>query len=125
MATVEEELRAVHDARIAALIAGDLTALGNIVGEDLVFTNAAGKVMRRPEIFAAFQAGTMKVERIDADNIEVRPYGDTAILSYRALTMVRDGDNLVDGLTQNSCVFVHRDGRWQMVNQHQCKIEQA
>ena len=118
----EHSLLATHEARIAALVSGNLEDLAKIVGEDLVFVSAAGKVMRRPEIFAAFQAGTMTVERIDADNIETRFYGDTALLAYRAHTTVRDGDNLIDGLTQNTCVFVLRDGRWQMVNQHQCAI---
>ncbi len=121
----EEGLLAAHEARIAALVSGDLEALAKVVGEDLVFVNAGGKVMRRPEIFAAFQAGTMKVERIDADNIETRFYGETAILSYRAQTTVRDGESLIDGLTQNTCVFVNRDGRWQMVSQHQCAIAGA
>ena len=118
----EQSLLAAHEARIAALVAGDLDALAKVVGEDLVFVNAVGKVSRRPEIMAAFQGGSMKVERIDADNIETRFYGDTALLSYRAHTTVRDGDSVIDGLTQNTCVFVHRDGRWQMVNQHQCAI---
>lgn len=118
----EKSLLATHEARIAALVAGNLEDLAQIVGEDLVFVNAGGKVMHRPEIFAAFKAGSMTVERIDADNVETRFYGDTALLSYRAHTTVRDGDSLIDGLTQNTCVFVFRDGRWQMVNQHQCAI---
>ncbi len=122
MTATEESLLATHEARIEALVAGNLDALAQIVGEDLVFVNANGKVMRRPEIFAAFKAGSMTVERIDADNVEIRLYGDTAVLGYRAHTTVRDGDNLIDGMTQNTCVFVHRDGRWQMVNQHQCGI---
>ncbi|MEM8687569.1 MAG: nuclear transport factor 2 family protein [Pseudomonadota bacterium] len=122
MSEREESLLAAHEARIAALVAGDLEALAKVVGEDLVFVNAAGKISRRPEIMAAFQDGTMSVERIEADNIETRFYGDTAILSYRAHTTVRDGDSLIDGLTQNTCVFIDRDGGWQMVSQHQCAI---
>ena len=122
MTATEESLLATHEARIEALVAGNLDELALIVGEDLVFVNATGKVMRRPEIFAAFKAGSMTVERIDADNVEIRLYGDSAVLGYRAHTTVRDGDNLIDGMTQNTCVFVHRDGRWQMVNQHQCGI---
>lgn len=121
----EQGLLAAHEVRIAALVSGDLEALGQVVGEDLVFVNAAGKVMRRPEIFAAFKAGSMTVQRIDADNVETRFYGNMALLSYRAHTTVRDGENLIDGLTQNTCVFVERDGRWQMVNQHQCAIAGA
>ena len=122
MSTPEEDLIEVHHRRIAALVSRDLEALEQIVGQDLVFVNANGRTMRRPEIFAAFKAGTMAVRRIDSSDIEVRLYGDTAILAYRALTTVQDGDNLIDGLTQNTCVFVHRDGRWQMVNQHQCAV---
>ena len=122
MSTPAEDLIEVHHRRIAALVSGDLEALERIVGEDLVFVNANGRTMRRPEIFTAFKAGTMAVRRIDSSDIEVRLYGDTAILAYRALTTVQDGDNLIDGLTQNTCVFVHRDGRWQMVSQHQCAV---
>ena len=122
MSTPAEDLIEVHHRRIAALVSRDLEALEQIVGQDLVFVNANGRTMRRPEIFAAFKAGTMAVRRIDSSDIEVRLYGDTAILAYRALTTVQDGDNLTDGLTQNTCVFVHRDGRWQMVNQHQCAV---
>ncbi len=122
MSADEQSLLATHEARIAALVSGDLEALSQSVGEDLVFVNAAGKVMRRPEIFAAMQAGAMTVERIDADHVETRLYGATAILSYRAHTTVRDGDTLIDGLTQNTCVFIHRGGRWEMVSQHQCAI---
>ncbi|MEM7428913.1 MAG: nuclear transport factor 2 family protein [Pseudomonadota bacterium] len=122
MAGHDDELIEVHHERIAALVAGDLDALDAIVGDDLVFVNANGRSMRKPEIFAAFKAGTMSVQQIDSSDIEVRRYGDTAILAYRALTTVQDGDNLIDGLTQNTCVFVHRDGRWQMVSQHQCSV---
>ena len=42
----EQGLLAAHEARIAALVSGDLEALGQVVGEDLVFVNAAGKVMQ-------------------------------------------------------------------------------
>ena len=122
MNTVEDEVIGAHHRRIAALVDGDLDTLAQIVGEDLVFVNANGRVMRRPEIFSAFQAGTMAVQRIDSSDIEVRLYGSTAILAYRALTTVQDGDALIDGLTQNTCVFVHRDARWQMVSQHQCAV---
>ncbi len=122
MSGAEEDLIDAHHSRIDALVAGDLEALSHIVGEDLVFVNANGRSMRRPEIFAAFEAGTMAVQRIESSDIEVRLYGDTAILAYRALTTVQDGDSLIDGLTQNTCVFIHRDGRWQMVSQHQCGV---
>ena len=123
MGQAEDELMAVHQARIDALVAGDLETLDKIVGDDLTFVSAIGKVMRKPEIFQAFKAGTMAVKRIDSSDIEIRLYGEAALLSYRALTVVQDGDQTIDGVTQNSCLFVHRDGRWQMVNQHQCKIE--
>lgn len=122
MSDAEQELIEVHHARIDALVAGDLEGLEKIVGEDLVFVNANGRVLSRPQIFAAFEAGSMAVQRIESSDINVRLYGETAILAYRALTTVQDGENLIDGVTQNTCVFVHRDGRWQMVSQHQCGV---
>ena len=124
MGKAEQDLIEVHQHRIDALVAGDLDKLSRIVGEDLVFVNANGRSMRRPEIFAAFETGTMAVQRIESSDMDVRLYGDVAILAYRALTTVQDGDQMIDGITQNTCVFVHRDGRWQMVSQHQCGVKE-
>ena len=118
----EHALIAVHEARISALVQGDLDALDQIVADELVFVSAVGKVLRKPEIVEAIANGQMEIRRIESSDIEVRSYGDVALLRYRALTTVRDGAQTIDGETQNTCVFVHRDGRWQMVNQHQCPI---
>ena len=123
MQDLDQELRSAHTARIDALVRCDLEALNSIVAEELEFVSAAGVVLRKPQIMAALKSGAMSVRRIESQDIQTRHYGSMALLTYRAMTVVQDGTNLIDGLTQNTCVFIHRDGRWQMVHQHQCAVD--
>ena len=122
MQNLDEELRAVHAARIDALVQCDLEALDLIVADELEFVSAAGVVMKKPQIVAALKSGAMSVRKIESQDIETRQYENMALLTYRAMTTVQDGPRLIDGWTQNTCVFIHRDGRWQMVHQHQCSV---
>jgi len=112
-----------HETRLQALLDGDLDRLRTVVGEDLVFVSSFGKAIARPEVFAAVEAGTMKILKMDASDISTRLYGDIGILIYNADTKVIDGDVTVEGMTKSTAVYVWRDGGWQMVSQHQSRIE--
>lgn len=124
---MEEELRdsliAAHHTRLKALLDGDLQLLATVVSEDLRFVSAYGKVQTRPDVFTAFESGTLKIERMDSSDFETRFYGDVGILIYKADTKTIDGDTVVEGMTRSTTVYVRRDGGWQMVSQHQSRIE--
>lgn len=116
-------LVAAHETRLRALLNGDLDTLRTVVGEDLVFVSSLGRTTTRPEVFGAVEAGTLRILRMDASDISTRLYGDIGILIYKAETMMIDGDTTIEGMTRSTTVYVYRDGGWQMVSQHQSRIE--
>lgn len=118
-----ESLVAAHHTRIRALLDGDLDALSNVVGEDLVYVSSFGTMQTRPEVFAAFRSGTMKIDRMDTSDISTRIYGDIGILIYKADTKMINGSVTVEGMTRSTTVYARRDGGWQMVSQHQSRVE--
>lgn len=114
----EQEVVDVNAARIAALVAGDFDALERHVGEDMQYVSAAGVVQTKAQVFAGFRSGDLRLERQDPGDVDVRVYGDTAIAGYRADSVTLDRGRRIEGATYCSSVYVRRDGRWQLVLQH-------
>ena len=118
-----QSLVIAHERRIEALLNADTEALAEVVSEDLTFVSAAGAVMTRPEVVASFQAGTMRIERMDCSDISTRIYGDTGVLLYRADGRSVVGGEVHEGITRSTTVYVREGGNWKMVAQHQSRIE--
>jgi uncharacterized protein (TIGR02246 family) len=114
----EQEVLAANRERIAALVAGDADTLDCFVGDDMSYVSPAGQVQSKAQVFAALRSGALRLERQDASDLEVRLYGDTAIVGYRAETVTVDSGVRIEGTTRCTSVYVHRDGRWQLVLQH-------
>ena len=112
-----------HHARLQAVLDDDIEALSKVVGEDMIFVSSTGEIRTRPEVFAAFKSGAMKVERMASSDITTRIYGDIGILIYQADTKMVDGDVTLEGMTRSTTVYARRGGGWQMISQHQSRIE--
>jgi hypothetical protein len=89
---------------------------------DLVYTSSAGTVTNKAEIMKGFDpppadapkdAAPEDAGTYTAEDVLVRPYGDTAALTFRLVH--RGADGTVDQTYRNSGMFVRRDGRWQAV----------
>ena len=116
-------LTAAHHERLNAVLDGDLDALAKVVGEDMIYISSFGKALTRADVFAAFQSGTMKIERMESYDISTRIYGSIGILIYRADTKMMNGDDIVEGVTRSTTVYEMRDGDWLMISQHQSPVE--
>jgi hypothetical protein len=111
---------------------------------DLVYTSSAGAVTSKAEILSSFdppppaKADDAKPASdtpapdatkdappaeepvtFTADDIKVRPYGDTAALTFR---LVQHGPGGKTAYYRNSGMFVRRDGRWQVVTWQATKV---
>lgn len=119
---MDKALREVHEARIRALVAGDLDALDRYVADDLSYTSPHGTLMTKREVFDSFRSGAMKMQSMEVSDLHTRQYGDTAILTYRAVTKFSDLGKIVDGVIQSTTVYLRRDGQWKLVAAHQTSI---
>ncbi len=88
--------------------------------DDLVYTSSAGKVMHKADILKSFADAPKPVAGkkpdpepvFTAEDIVVRPYGDTAALTFRLVEHDPDGKTTT---FRNSGMFVKRAGKWQAV----------
>lgn len=120
---MNDQLRKVHEARIAALLAGDVDELDNYVADDLTYTSPHGKVMGKQEVFGNFRSGAMKITRMEIDDLAVREHGDAAIMTYRALTKFTDHGTVIDGAVRSTAIYLRREGIWKLAAQQQTSID--
>lgn len=98
--------------------------------DDLVYTSSAGKVMSKGDILKSLAeepktAAGKKAKPgpvFSAEDILVRPYSDTAALTFRLVE--RDPDGKVSYF-RNSGTFLLRNGHWQAVTWQATRVPES
>ena len=105
-----------------ALIKGDGPGFAKFVPEDWKIVLTDGKMLTIAEVTAALTAGKLKFRSVKLSDLEVRSYGDTAIVIGINRTMGSwDGEDF-DGKDRFTDVFVKKDGAWKCVASHSSTI---
>lgn len=120
---VEEEVLQVDQERVQALLHNDASALDRIYAEELIFTNQYGVVRDKAYWTAIARAGEFKFDSYTREDVRVRIYGETAVVTGRFLAtgQVR-GSKIRENQLRYICVYLKRDGRWQLVAQQATPI---
>ncbi len=113
--TPAEEVGAVERQRFAALGRGDIPALSNILSDDLTYTHSNGVFDSKAELLNKLQSGALKYEVFEPEEITVRVYGNTAVL-----TGIAHGKSWANGTLNTfrlryTDMYVLAEGSWRMV----------
>ena len=97
--------------------AGEISAHERFWAEDLVYTSSRGTRTNKAEILATFDEPENKSRRSDpkywGEDIDIRLYGNTAVIAFRLVGRLPDTDELQYYL--NTGTFLKRDGVWKVV----------
>jgi ketosteroid isomerase-like protein len=98
--------------------------------DELVYTSSAGLRFGKPEIMAGFEGAEETDEApqavYSATEIDIRVYGDTAIVAFRLVgtpTAESDGNDVEYYF--NTGTFLRRNGTWQVVAWQATRIPPA
>ena len=97
-----------------------------VEADEFVFTDSGGGITTKAEDVASLDkpAGEFKLVSYVADEMKVRVYGKTAVVTGRATMTLRGKDREVVNRSRFTDVFVKRDGRWQIVAGHSSRIRE-
>ena len=112
---MEEELLKVEKGFVDAIAKNDLEAIERFVTDDWIIINADGGIIERERFLGVIKSGTLTHEMMEFDDIRIRVYGDSAVVS--ALTRSK-GKFMAQEFTtheRSTDVFVSRDGQWRCV----------
>jgi ketosteroid isomerase-like protein len=112
---IAQQVRAVERQRVQALTTNDLAALERLLADDLTYTHSTGAVDSKTTFLASLRSGDAKYETMEHDDLRVRTYGETAVLTGRTRVKVKSRGEDLSLQLRFTLVYAKRAGRWQMV----------
>jgi uncharacterized protein (TIGR02246 family) len=108
--STEQNILKLEDQWTEALVKADTAFLDRLYTDDIVYTHTNGTVNTKAQFLDSLKAGKAKYVSVDRSDVKVQSYGDTAIVTYRAVIKV----NTVTLPSRIVHVFVRQDGNWRM-----------
>jgi hypothetical protein len=119
---VDAELLALQNEWAKARIEGSVKFLERLYAKEFWITAMNGSVVTRAEDIGVFASGDMKPETISDEDMKVTVYENFAIVTGREKLKGTYKGFAGDFVLRFTNVYVHRDGRWQMVTHHATQI---
>jgi ketosteroid isomerase-like protein len=118
---IEQELRQKNDEWVQALVGRDGAALNRIMAEDCVFTHPL-EGDDRAQFISDVESGDLRVEYMNRDRVDVRIYGDTAVISCRDDAKWLYAGREISGIYRTLHVYAKREQGWQLVAVQSCPV---
>jgi hypothetical protein len=120
--SLRREIEAADDERFEAKAAFDWPALSRLLGDELVYVHANGRMDSKESLLASL--GTRRVHYRGAERRDttVRRYGGLALMSGRIALAFEMGGERRSSESAFLSAWAWRDGRWQMVHWHSTAI---
>jgi ketosteroid isomerase-like protein len=107
-----------------AWLTGDRQMLERIIAPDWTSTGPDGRTSDRARVLAqVFETGAHKILDLKVDDVEVRVFGDAAVVTGRTRGVGEFEGAGYDVVIRFTDVFVRRAGRWQAVASHASLIQ--
>src|ERR1700686_5892030 len=114
-AKVDQEIRRLEREWFDSYVRGDRTAFDRIVADDAVMTYGNGKVGNKSEAIAEIKAPADASYSLTSDDVQVRVYGDTAIVTGRVTEKGYFNGRSLNSQSPYPDVWIRLNGRWQVV----------
>ena len=113
--STEEFISFLEDAWVNAIVHKDINVLNHVIADDFGGLSPNGYAYTKDEAISDLQSGSYVVESMTLDNVKVRVYGDTALVTFYQNEKSKFGDEDRSGRYAFTDVWVKRDGLWKAV----------
>jgi ketosteroid isomerase-like protein len=110
--SVQDEIKKIERARNEALLMHDTATLEQMTSDDYTFINQRGELRTKAEILAGFKSGSFNYDAREVSDLQVRVYGDTAVVTGRAKQSGVENSKDYSGENRFTRVYVKQSGRW-------------
>ncbi|MDX3638278.1 nuclear transport factor 2 family protein [Streptomyces sp. MB09-02B] len=123
---VAEQIREVERARLRALVAGDAAAGSDLHAPDFQLVTPVGAVLSKDEYLTAIATGHIDYVAWEPGSIDVRLYGNAAVIRYQAtLEVVFAGHAVPRATYWHTDSYENNDGQWRAVWSQATEIRQT
>jgi len=125
MAQGADEIKKIEMDRAAAVVKGDWAKLEKETSDDYTLVNINGQVSNKAQMLEGFKSGKNKLTTDEVSDLNVRTYGDVAVVTGKATIKGMMGGQNVDGQATFTRVYVKKDGHWQAVALQQTALPKS
>lgn len=104
--------------RAAAELRGDTTFLESVLADDFVGIGPRGFMLDRDQWLARYESGSLKYESFGWNEVQVRLYGGSAVVTGREAVEGEYEDYKIQDQFRATLVFVEKQGRWLLAGLH-------
>ncbi len=108
----QEKIKQIELERNQALLKHDTATLDRMTSDDYTFINQRGELRTKSEILAGFKSGNFNYDDREITDLEVRVYGDAAVVTGRAKQKGVENSKDYSGENRFTRVYVKQNGRW-------------
>ena len=117
-------LQEIQQELAAAWMARDRATIERLIAPDWTVTHVAGQRLTRADVFRdMFESDATHIESTTVDEVEVRLFGDTAVVTGRTHARGSQSGAPFDMRLRFTDVFVRRQGAWQAVASHATMLQ--
>jgi ketosteroid isomerase-like protein len=109
---VKREILSLEEARNQAVLHGDVTALDRMTSDDYTFITLRGELRTKSDILKGFASGSFHYESRQISDLNVRVYGDSAVVNGRSVQKGMENGKDYSGDYRFTRVYVKDKGRW-------------
>lgn len=121
---IEAVIRQLHLEGVHAQLVNDIPTLDRLWADDHTFTSPLGVVQTKAERTAEIRSGARKLDSFEIDDVQVRVYDDTAVVTSRGTLKGRLRGSDFSIQARGIDVYVKKQGRWQLVAAQATRIVQ-
>jgi len=117
-----DQIKKMETDRAAAVVKGDLARLDKETSDDYTLINVNGQMTSKSQMLDGFKSGKTRLTTDDVSDMNVRVYGDVAVVTGKATVKGTLGGKDVDGQALFTRVYLKKAGQWQAVALQQTAI---
>ncbi len=122
--SIEEEIKKLEEDRNQAVLKADTAALDRMTSDDYTLITLQGELMTKAQILDGFKSGAIKFESRELSDLNVRVYGNTAVVTGRVTQKSTENGKDISAQSRFTRVYVKEKGRWVSVAQQATAISQ-
>ena len=120
----EQAVRQAEEQRCQALVQGDLAAVDRSMSDDSTYIHSSAEVQSKAAFIGDLKSGKRVYKGLNEDDVQVRVYGKTAVLTARTQLHVMNAGKELEFPMRITVVYVNTGGKWLMASYQSTRVPQ-
>ncbi len=120
--SVSDEIKKMEKERAEAVVKGDWAKLEKETSDDYTLISINGEMSNKAQMVEGFKSGQTKLTKDDVSDMNVRVYGDVAVVTGKVEVEGMMRGKEAKGQAMFTRVYVKKDGHWRSVALQQTRV---